>query len=93
MEDPRRFAVLLIPGMVVGLFFLDRVEHYVLGLPLVWMPFCVILDACFTGNTSAQAIPRRAVSQEARSTAMLTSPISSVEAALISGFTPSRTWL
>ncbi len=37
--------------------------------------------------------PRFAVRIEAASTATLTRPTSSVEAALISGFTPSRTWL
>lgn len=40
-----------------------------------------------------QAALRRPVSQEAVSTTAVTTPTRSVEAALISGFTPRRTWL
>ena len=51
MRNLRWLAVLPFLGMLVGPFFLNRVEPYVLGLPLLlaWLLFCVILTSAIMG--------------------------------------------
>lgn len=51
MQAIRWLAVLPFLGMLVGPFFLNRVEPYVLGLPLLlaWLVFCVILTSVIMG--------------------------------------------
>lgn len=51
MRNLRWLAVLPFLGMLAGPFFLNRVEPYVLGLPLLlaWMLFCVILTSVIMG--------------------------------------------
>lgn len=47
MRNLRWLAVLPFIGILIGPFFLNRVEPFVLGLPLLlaWLVFCVIATA------------------------------------------------
>ena len=51
MRNLRWLAALPFLGMLVGPFFLNRVEPYVLGLPLLlaWLVFCVVLTSAIMG--------------------------------------------
>lgn len=51
MHHVRWLAALPFLGMLVGPFFLNRVEPHVLGLPLLlaWLLFCVILTSAIMG--------------------------------------------
>ncbi|MGH1572158.1 DUF3311 domain-containing protein [Methylobacterium sp. P31] len=51
MRNLRWLAALPFLGILVGPFFLNRVEPFVLGLPLLlaWLVFCVIGTAAVMG--------------------------------------------
>ncbi|MHB2205986.1 DUF3311 domain-containing protein [Methylobacterium sp. CM6257] len=51
MRNLRWLAALPFFGILVGPFFLNRVEPFVLGLPLLlaWLVFCVIGTAAVMG--------------------------------------------
>ena len=51
MRNLRWLAALPFLGMLVGPFFLNRVEPYVLGLPLLlaWLVFNVLLTSAIMG--------------------------------------------
>jgi hypothetical protein len=51
MRDLRWLAALPFLGILVGPFFLNRVEPFVLGLPLLlaWLVFCVIATSVVMG--------------------------------------------
>lgn len=51
MHALRWLAILPFLGMLIGPFFLNRVEPYVLGLPLLlaWLVFCVVITSAIMG--------------------------------------------
>ena len=51
MRHVRWLAVFPFLGMLVGPFFLNRVEPFILGLPflLAWLVFCVLATSAIMG--------------------------------------------
>ncbi|MFC6792909.1 DUF3311 domain-containing protein [Methylobacterium komagatae] len=51
MRHVRWLAVLPFLGMLVGPYFLNRVEPFILGLPflLAWLVFCVLATSAIMG--------------------------------------------
>lgn len=51
MRHVRWLAALPFLGMLIGPFFLNRVEPYILGLPflLAWLVFCVLATSVVMG--------------------------------------------
>ncbi|MGC5778493.1 DUF3311 domain-containing protein [Methylobacterium sp. NFXW15] len=51
MRHVRWLAVLPFLGMLVGPYFMNRVEPFILGLPflLAWLVFCVLATSAIMG--------------------------------------------